>query len=71
MTAPLCIMASLFLLAGVVSLLAAWRNWDWFFNSTNVRMLTFDLRRPYCRLLYGVLGLAMIAMGVKLFYDKF
>lgn len=61
--------ACVFALAGAVSLLAAICNWDWFFKSANVRMLTFGLKRPYQRLIYGFCGLAMAAMAGRMFAD--
>lgn len=63
------IMASLFGLCGIMSILASLLNWDWFFRSVNVRMLTFGMRRPWQRVLYGLCGVAMIFMAIRLFLD--
>lgn len=63
------IMASLFGLCGILALTAAVLNWDWFFRSANVRMLTFGLRRPWQRLIYGLCGAAMIYMAYRLTLD--
>lgn len=63
------IMASIFGLCGVLALAASLLNWDWFFRSANVRMLTFGLKRPWQRLIYTICGAAMIYMAYRLTLD--
>ena len=63
------IMASIFCLCGLLALSAAVLNWDWFFRSANVRMLTFGLSRPWQRIIYGLCGTGMIYMACRLCLD--
>lgn len=56
-----------FTAGGMLSVCAALLNWDWFFRSESVRMLTYKLRRPYARILYGLLGMAILAMSAYMF----
>ncbi|WP_302591565.1 immunity 17 family protein [uncultured Muribaculum sp.] len=58
------ILAVLFLISGSLSLLAAVAGWDWFFRSYNVRILTGQLKRGHARILYALIGLAIIAAGI-------
>lgn len=60
------IMAAMFLIAGTLSAYAAIFNPEWFFRSPNVRILTGSLRRPIQRLIYGLLGAAMLFMAARL-----
>ncbi len=55
---------ALFALAGILALLAALFNWNWFFTSQNARPVVLRIGRPKARLFYGVLGVIMIALSV-------
>ncbi len=63
------IMASIFALGGSLSIAAAICNWDWFFRSESVRMLTWRLSRHWQRAVYAMLGIAILAMAIKLLRD--
>lgn len=63
------IMAFIFGVCGLLAITAALLNWDWFFRSANVRMLTFGLRRPWQRLIYGTCGMGMLYMSYRLVLD--
>lgn len=54
----------LFVVAGLVALLASVFNWNWFFTAQNAQMIVRNVGRPRARLFYGILGLVMISMGV-------
>lgn len=58
------ILACLFFVSGALSLIAAIAGWNWFFDTYNVKILTGRMRRGLSRLLYALLGLAIIGMGV-------
>lgn len=58
------ILACLFFASGMLALVAGVAGWDWFFNNYNVKFLTGRMGRRVARLLYGLLGLAIIAMGI-------
>ena len=58
------ILACLFFVSGMLSLMAGIIGWDWFFSNYNVKFLTNRMGRRVARLLYALLGIAIIAMGV-------
>ncbi len=62
------ILVILFVVAGVLCLYAALMNAEWFFRSPNVRILVGSLSRTSSRIIYAVIGLAILAMGA---YIKF
>ena len=66
---PHFILLGLFILAGILSLLAALFNWNWFFNTNNVQGLIrrFGLKRTRC--FYAIMGLVFITMAIY-FIDK-
>lgn len=57
----------LFVVAGLVSLLASVFNWNWFFTAQNAQLIVRNVGRPRARLFYGILGLVMISMAVFFF----
>ena len=60
----------LFALAGIISLLAAIFNWNWFFTAQNAQMIVRNVGRLKARLFYGVLGIILIGAAIFLFYQK-
>ena len=59
-------MMAIFAIAGLISALAAIFNWDWFFTAQNAQYAVKRFGRQQSRLIYGALGLALIAMPVYL-----
>ena len=51
-------------IAGIVSLLAALLDWDWFFTARNTQFVVRNVGRRQARLFYGILGLILIATAV-------
>jgi hypothetical protein len=58
----------IFLLSGIVSVLASLLDWDWFFTADNAGFLVKRLGRKGARLAYGTIGLAFIAAAVYFYY---
>lgn len=54
----------LFAGAGVFTLVAAMRDWDWFMNARKARFMVALLTRTGARIFYGALGLALLVLGV-------
>lgn len=54
----------IFAAAGIVSLLAALLDWNWFFTAHNTQFIVRNVGRRQARLFYGVLGLILIATAV-------
>ncbi len=63
------IIQGIFALAGIVSLLAALLDWDWFFTARNTQFIVRNVGRRQARLFYGVLGLILIATSVFFFFN--
>ena len=59
---------TIFLLAGVTSLLAAVLNWEWFFNTKNAEPIVRSLGRKKTRWLYGAIGIMLIAAAIGFYY---
>lgn len=61
------IIQALFVLVGMLALLAALFNWDWFFTAHNTRFIVVNAGRKRARLFYAAIGLLMIATGIFFF----
>lgn len=61
------IIQALFVLVGLLALLAALFNWDWFFMAQNTQFVVANVGRKQARLFYAVIGVLMIATGVFFF----
>ena len=61
------VLVVLFTFCGIFSIVAGIAGWSWFFDNINARVLTGKLRRPLARLLYIVLGLAILAMAMYMY----
>ena len=62
------IVQAIFLLTGIVSLLASLLDWDWFFTADNASFLVKRLGRNGARWAYGALGVAFIAAAIYFYY---
>ena len=60
---------TIFLMAGVTSLLAAVLNWEWFFNTKNAEPIVRSLGREKTRGLYGAIGIMLIAAAIGFYYQ--
>ena len=63
------IIQGIFALAGIVSLLAALLDWEWFFTARNTQFIVRNVGRRQARLFYGVLGLILIATSVFFYFN--
>ena len=61
------VIQALFVLVGLLALLAALFNWDWFFTAQNTRFIVVNAGRRRARLFYAAIGMLMIATGVFFF----
>ena len=58
----------IFLLAGIVSLLASLLDWDWFFTADNASFLVTRLGRRGARWAYGIIGALFIIAAIYFYY---
>lgn len=61
------ILQGIFVLVGLLYILIALFNWDWFFTARNTQFIVRNAGRQRARLFYAVLGLMMIATGIYFF----
>ena len=59
----------IFVLVGLLVVLASLFNWDWFFKAQNTQLLVKNVGRKQARLFYAFLGVLMITTAVYLFLE--
>lgn len=59
----------IFVLVGLLAILASILNWDWFFQSQNTRFIVNNVGRKQARLFYALLGVLMIATAIYFFLE--
>ena len=57
-------MMIIFAVTGLISALASIFNWDWFFTAQNAQYAVKRFGRQHSRLIYGLLGMALVAMSI-------
>ncbi len=62
------IIQTIFLLAGIIALLASLFNWNWFFTADNARFVVKRLGRGGARIVYSVIGMAFIFAAIFFYY---
>lgn len=62
---------ALFAIAGLLSLLAAICNWDWFFTAQNAQFVVRNVGRKKARLFYGLIGILMLGMAAYFFLHTY
>lgn len=67
---PQYFVQGIFAVAGIIAILAAALNWDWFFNAQNAQLIVRNVGRNRSRLFYGVLGLILVGMSLFFFYNS-
>ena len=63
------IIQGIFVVVGLLAILASLFNWDWFFRSQNTQLIVQNVGRKRARLFYALLGLLMIATAVYFFLE--
>lgn len=59
----------IFVVVGLLAILASLFNWNWFFNSQNTQFIVKNVGRKQARLFYALLGILMIATAIY-FYTE-
>lgn len=67
---PTLIICAVFIIAGILSAVAALMNWDWFFTSSNAKLLIGKFSRLTARIIYFILGCLIVTMGVFVFIES-
>lgn len=63
------VIQALFVLVGLLAVLASIFNWDWFFTAQNSQFIVKNVGRRQARMFYAALGLLMMATGVFFFFS--
>ena len=63
------IVQGIFVAAGIISLLAAILDWNWFFTAQNTQFVVRNVGRRQARWFYGVLGAILIGMSIFFFLN--
>ena len=63
------IIQGIFVVVGLLAILASLFNWDWFFLSQNTQLIVQNVGRKRARLFYALLGLLMIATAIYFFME--
>lgn len=63
------IIQGIFAVTGLIAVMAALFNWDWFFTAQNTQFIVRNVGRKQARLFYGVLGVILIATAVFFFHE--
>ena len=63
------IIQGIFVVVGLLAILASIFNWDWFFQSQNTQFIVHNVGRKQARMFYALLGLLMIATAVYFFWE--
>ena len=61
------IIQGVFVLVGILAILASLMNWDWFFTAHNARFFVNQFGRQWARVCYAALGGLMIFIGIYFF----
>ena len=63
------IVQGIFVVAGIISLLAAVFDWEWFYTARNTHYALKTVGRKRARKFNGVLGIILIGMSVFFFLN--
>jgi small neutral amino acid transporter SnatA (MarC family) len=63
------IVGILVILSGLFSLISSIKNWNFFFENTRARFIVRILGRTGARIFYGILGSALVLMGILLTFN--
>ena len=59
----------IFVLVGLIAILASLLNWSWFFQSQNTQFIVKNVGRKQARIFYALLGALMIATAIYFFLE--
>ncbi len=63
------VVQGIFAVTGLIALLAAILNWEWFFTTRNTQFIVRNVGRRQARWFYGVLGILLIATSVFFLFN--
>ena len=63
------IIQGIFVVVGLLAILASLFNWNWFFQSQNMQAIVRNVGRKRARLFYALLGVLMIGTAIYFFQE--
>ena len=63
------VIQGIFVVVGLLAILASLFNWDWFFKAQNMQAIVRNVGRNRARLFYAFLGLLMIGTAVYFYME--
>ena len=63
------VIQGIFVVVGLLAILASLFNWDWFFKAQNMQVIVRNVGRQRARLFYALLGILMIATAIYFFWE--
>ena len=63
------IIQGIFVVVGLLAILASLFNWDWFFKAQNTQAIVRNVGRKRARLFYALLGLLMIGTAIYFYME--
>ena len=63
------IIQGIFVVVGMLAILASLFNWDWFFKAQNMQAIVRNVGRQRARLFYALLGVLMIGTAIYFFLE--
>ena len=63
------VIQGIFVVVGLLAILASLFNWDWFFKAQNTQAIVRNVGRKRARLFYALLGVLMIATAIYFFLE--
>lgn len=60
----------LFVLAGIFSVLASVKNWDWYFNNRKAKPFVRLFGRTGARIFYTLIGIFIMGIGIVFLIKK-
>ncbi len=63
------IVGILLVLGGLLSVVSAVEDWDWYMDSRKARRLSKLIGRNNARIFYGILGTGLILAGMMMFFS--
>lgn len=63
------VVQAIFMLTGIIALLASLFNWDWFFTADNAQFIVKKTGRNRARWIYGAIGVVFMAAALFFYFE--
>ena len=63
------VIQGIFVIVGLLAILASLFNWDWFFKAQNTQFIVQNVGRKQARIFYALLGLLLIATATYFYLE--